>query len=63
MNVSKALDYASSPFVRDAEMQVSTTPTIIDGKVLSTPPMQYGRGAQPLVRHPSYRVNVIPTLP
>ncbi|KAG8217323.1 putative argonaute-like protein [Butyriboletus roseoflavus] len=36
-----ALDYASSPYVRDAGLQVSTTPTIIDGKVLPTPPMKY----------------------
>ncbi|KAN0075335.1 Piwi domain containing protein [Tylopilus felleus] len=36
-----ALDYAASPFVKDAELQVSTTPIVIDGKVLSTPPMQY----------------------
>ncbi|KAG6379119.1 Piwi domain-containing protein [Boletus reticuloceps] len=41
-----ALDYATSPFVRDAEMEVSTTPTMIDGKVLSTPEMQYKRGTQ-----------------
>ncbi|KAH0830397.1 hypothetical protein J3R83DRAFT_1791 [Lanmaoa asiatica] len=38
------LDYTSSPFVRDAEMEVSTTPTIIDGKVLSTPTMRYHSG-------------------
>jgi len=36
-----ALDYAASPFVRDAELQVSTSPRMLDGKVLSTPPMYY----------------------
>jgi len=47
----EALDYASSPFVRDAEMEVATVPTTIDGKVLSTPPMQYRKGSEPLVKH------------
>lgn len=45
---NKALDYASSPFVRDAEMEVSTMPTVIDGKVLPTPPMKYN-GPEPMV--------------
>ncbi|KAF8558461.1 Piwi-domain-containing protein [Imleria badia] len=44
-----ALDYASSPFVRDAELEVSTMPTVIDGKVLSTPPMQYNERSEPLI--------------
>ncbi|KAI9569067.1 Piwi domain-containing protein [Boletus coccyginus] len=44
-----ALNYASSPFVRDAGIEVATVPTTIDGKVLSTPPMQYRKGSAPLV--------------
>ncbi|KAF9239655.1 Piwi domain-containing protein [Melanogaster broomeanus] len=42
------LDYSSSVFVRDAELEISPSPTIIDGKVLSTPPMLYRQGTQPL---------------
>ncbi|KAF9228654.1 Piwi-domain-containing protein [Gyrodon lividus] len=42
------LDYNSSIFVKDAGLEISSSPTIIDGKVLSTPPMQYKPGSQPL---------------
>ncbi|KIJ60652.1 hypothetical protein HYDPIDRAFT_43184 [Hydnomerulius pinastri MD-312] len=45
---ASVLDYMNSPFVLDAELEISPTPTIIDGKVLTTPPMQYA-GPQPLI--------------
>ncbi|KAF8840966.1 Piwi-domain-containing protein [Paxillus ammoniavirescens] len=43
------LDYSSSVFVKNAGLEISSSPTIIDGKVLSTPPMQYRPGSQPLI--------------
>ncbi|KIJ17201.1 hypothetical protein PAXINDRAFT_73870, partial [Paxillus involutus ATCC 200175] len=42
------LDYSSSVFVINAGLEIASSPTIIDGKVLSTPPMQYKPGSQPL---------------
>ncbi|KAI6110019.1 Piwi domain-containing protein [Pisolithus sp. B1] len=38
-----ALDYKSSPYVQEAGLQISATPSMIDGQVLKTPGMAYGQ--------------------
>ncbi|KIN94493.1 hypothetical protein M404DRAFT_168168 [Pisolithus tinctorius Marx 270] len=39
----KALDYRNSPYVQEAGLQISASPSAIDGQVLKTPGMAYGQ--------------------
>ncbi|KAI6150981.1 Piwi-domain-containing protein [Pisolithus tinctorius] len=38
-----ALDYRNSPYVQEAGLQISASPSAIDGQVLKTPGMAYGQ--------------------
>ncbi|EGN96067.1 hypothetical protein SERLA73DRAFT_17670, partial [Serpula lacrymans var. lacrymans S7.3] len=39
---SGVLEYNNSDFIRNAQMAISSTPVMIDGRVLPTPDMSYG---------------------
>jgi eukaryotic translation initiation factor 2C len=40
---SPVTQYADSPFIRDAGMQISTNPIVVGGRVLDTPDMEFGK--------------------